>query len=87
MYAMAAHGQALRGTFLRVGQWWPSRLWALPAAICLLRQEQDRDGARAAASAEQRIIKPHFLTAHPCQSQLPLGLFDAKPDIFIYICF
>lgn len=58
-----------------VGQWWLGRL------------EQERAGARAAASAGQRIIKPHFLTADPCQSQLPLGLFDAKPDIFIYVSF
>lgn len=69
--------------------------WAVVAGHCWLpsarwdrdQEEQERAQARAAASAEQRIIKPHFRTADPCQSQLPLGLFDAKPDIFIYISF
>lgn len=43
--------------------------------------------ARAGSSTEQKIIRPRFLTSDPCQSELPLGLFDAKPDIFIYISF
>lgn len=50
------------------------------------KEEEEMAEARAGSSAEQKI-RPHFLTSDPCQSELPLGLFDAKPDIFIYISF
>lgn len=50
-------------------------------------EEEEMAEARAGSSAAQEIIRPHFLTSDSCQSELPLGLFDAKPDIFIYIPF
>lgn len=48
-------------------------------------EEEEVAQARAAASAQQKIIKPHFLTSDPRQAELPLGLFDAEPDIFIFL--
>lgn len=95
---MSAQGWALRATFCWSGnggqagsndraggchQPWPDRD-AWPGAR---EEEEEVAEARAGSSAQQKIIRPHFLTSDPCQSELPPGLFDAKPDIFIYVSF
>lgn len=83
MYAVSAHGQALPATFRwsgNGGQAGSRDVW--PGAR---EEEMEMIEARAGSSAEHNITRPHFLTPDPRQSELPLGLFDAKPDMFICI--
>lgn len=94
---MSAPGRALPATFCRAGNGGQADPNARSAGCHQPRRDRDAGPgareeeeemaeARAGSSAEQKI-RPHFLTSDPCQSELPLGLFDAKPEIFICISF